>query len=690
MRYSNVDYTVVYVDPSKTSGGDGTTPAKAMNALPTSVSDFANNVCYLVRRTAEAKACVLPSGTSYDLQNLMILGMPIASDTMWDLVPDEAKTAWGTDSAEYANVQMATAGGSFQMPYAQQFVLHRAYLFRDGVNAEAYILKFNNSSDFIGCFSFDHCKFGSRGIDVDNASYKAEVTTNRLCGYVYVYNARMVGITDCTVNHGICAYSSYPHGIYVRWADVMNVENVRVFSPAWTYSSQGYPLCLADNYQDGVECSIRNVTQTVRLNGTSGQYVPTLLSVQGYVSMRVENVTVKTGEPLSANRPTTYQVYYTAVSFQNVYEISARNLDLEYRDCWNARAQVLLFSRCYVSNYVPGVVKELKNIKVTMARESGIGACISYSYAVQSGSSYAAVSMEFNSSTANVYAKVPVVDGLTVLNPRGKAFYCENIRLTDAEFEGTVLMKGTVADIKSVRSWFPGSAVNVYEGTHARVRKLECNVDNEVYPYNEDPAVGTSFSDNGSVFVDESNTALRPMVAQSSKSDKIYQGVGCNNEGTDGHFAFRCANGLCDTWSVHRSGGGASALKLYNNACTNAGTMVLGRRPFNGMQLLPTTTGRHVLRAYIAFKGFAKPAELYRHLFLSAEVGGRTYYSTMHGRWSADTTSVWVNDSDLTQMMLEMPVDIAEVGPVDVRVYFSWYASGGFVYLDPDIKLLAA
>ena len=118
--------------------------------------------------------------------------------------------------------------------------------------------------------------------------------------------------------------------------------------------------------------------------------------------------------------------------------------------------------------------------------------------------------------------------------------------------------------------------------------------------------------------------------------------------------------------------------------------MVLGRRPFNGMQLLPTTTGRHIVRAYIAFKGYAKPAEMYRQFFLSVEVGGRTYYSTLHGRWADDPTSVWVNDTDLTQMVLELPIDIDEVMPVDVRVYFSWYAAGGFVYLDPDIKLMGA
>jgi hypothetical protein len=46
-----------------------------------------------------------------------------------------------------------------------------------------------------------------------------------------------------------------------------------------------------------------------------------------------------------------------------------------------------------------------------------------------------------------------------------------------------------------------------------------------------------------------------------------------------------------------------------------------------------------------------------------------------------------VNDSELQQQVLEMPVDIPDGGVVDVRVYFSWYSSGGFVYLDPDIEL---
>jgi hypothetical protein len=217
---------------------------------------------------------------------------------------------------------------------------------------------------------------------------------------------------------------------------------------------------------------------------------------------------------------------------------------------------------------------------------------------------------------------------------------------------------------------------------------MEGNLSTPDYPYNEDPLVFSTYDNYGSVFVDESNASLSPMTTTSSKAQHIYQGIGCNSEGADGHFAFRCANGLCDTWSVRRTGGGTAALKLSNNTCSGAEMMVLGRRPFNGMQLTPTTTGRHMLRAHIAFKGYGSPAELYRQFVVSATVKGKVYYSTLNGRWADDSSSVWVNDSDLTQLVLEMPVDVAEVSPVDVRVYFAWYASGGFVYLDPAVELV--
>ena len=120
--------------------------------------------------------------------------------------------------------------------------------------------------------------------------------------------------------------------------------------------------------------------------------------------------------------------------------------------------------------------------------------------------------------------------------------------------------------------------------------------------------------------------------------------------------------------------------------------MVLGRKPFKGLQLLPTTSGRHVLKAHIAYKGFADDSELSRRLLFSATVRGAdgndiVYWSSLHGRWIDDSVSEWINDENLTQKCLEIPLDLVENNPVDVRIYFCWFSSFGFVYIDPALEL---
>ena len=688
MRYSDIEFNVVYVDPSRSTNGDGSTPAAAANKLPDSVSGFADNTCYLIRRTAETSAVVIPNGSSSTIKNLLIMGMPNASDEMYELVPSAAKTAWGGDSAEYANVQSTAASGSFALPQAQRFLLHRVYLFRDGINADQYIFKFQNSSSPVGCFAFEHCKFGSRGINVDKSSYSGALTTSRLKSYVYIYYARMLNISDCIINHSLTGNSNNPCGFYCYFADVLNVQNVKIYSPVWSdYTSNAYPLCLAGTYQKGIECIVRNIEQTIRMNGTA-THVPTLLYLQGYISCTVENITVKMGNALATGNPSSLSIDYAMMYFYYVYEIAMKTVSVNLPGVWYAKEPVIEMNRCYSGNYVPGVVKRIEDVSVILASTAGIGSACTYANAATYNDNYAAVVFNFSQSDCTMYAKVPEITGITVKCPRGKAAYFENVRLTDAEFEGTVVLSYTEADITSIKTWFPGKALYVQNGSHARVRLMEANLSNPDYAYNEDPLVFSTLDNYGSVFVDSANASLAPMAASSSKAQHIYQGIGCNNEGASGHFAFRCQNGLCDTWSVRRTGGGTAALKLTNNTCSGADTMVLGRRPFNGMQLTPTTTGRHLLKAHIAFKGYAVETELYRQFFLSATVGGKTYYSSVHGRWADDSASTWVNDSNLTQRVLEMPIDIPTTQPVDVRVYFSWYSSGGFVYLDPAIELV--
>ena len=120
--------------------------------------------------------------------------------------------------------------------------------------------------------------------------------------------------------------------------------------------------------------------------------------------------------------------------------------------------------------------------------------------------------------------------------------------------------------------------------------------------------------------------------------------------------------------------------------------MVLGRKPFKGMELLPTASGRHLLKMHIAYKGYTDDSDMFRRLIVSATVrdsdgNDSSYWSTLHGRWVDDSASEWINDENLTQKCLEIPLDLVENNPVDVRIYFCWFSSSGFVYIDPAIEL---
>ena len=303
MRYSNVDFSVVYIDPSASTSGDGSTPATAMNTFPTSVSSFTDNTAYIIRRTAETSAAKLPNGSNSSLKNILFIGMPNTSDELYAIMPDAAKSAWGADSAEYANIQFENASGSFQLSAINHFLLHRVYLFRDGINSDGYILKFYNSSDPIGCYAFEHCKFGSRGINLDKTAYQTALTTSRCKSYVYVYYARMLNINDCIINHALTGNSTNGHGIYCYFADILNVTNVKVYSAVWTDYSQCYPLYLAGTYQKGIECQIRNVEQVIRFNGSTATHLPTFIYLQGYISCEIDNIKVSFGTDLNSTYP---------------------------------------------------------------------------------------------------------------------------------------------------------------------------------------------------------------------------------------------------------------------------------------------------------------------------------------------------------------------------------------------------
>ena len=99
-------------------------------------------------------------------------------------------------------------------------------------------------------------------------------------------------------------------------------------------------------------------------------------------------------------------------------------------------------------------------------------------------------------------------------------------------------------------------------------------------------------------------------------------------------------------------------------------------------------TGRHILRLHVAWKGYPDASDLYRRFMVSATYGNTTYWSNLNGRWLDDATALWVNDSNLTQRVLEIPINVIEIAPIDIRMYFSWFSNAVFLYVDPAIEFV--
>lgn len=691
MLYSNIDFNVIYVDPSLEASGDGRTPGAALKDLPVTTEGFADNSCYLIRRTAETSACTIPAGTNNTLRNLLLLGMPNPNDAMYAFVPEEAKTAWGLDAAEYANIKSTNASGQFVMDGIRQFLLHRVYLFRDNINADRYIFAFN-ASDYTAVAALDHCKFGSRGIDLERDDYEGvPVTTSRLKAYLYCNCVHMLSIRDCVINFTVSGNTNDAHGIYCRTARFLQLEDVKIHAPMYYNSYEYRPLQVSDSSGDAVEAVVRNVEMKVYFNGTY-EYVPQLFSLSNFQHAVVEHITVGMGgDKLGTARPANLRLNGRMISLSGVRECSVKNISVTLPQLWRLESSgQIVYVSAYWSTYLPGVSKEVKSISIILAQgEEGIGPCNTYAE-IQNSSrgNYSALHLDFSNRETYSCWKMPQCDNIRVVHPRGRAFYAYNLRGTNIDLAGTGCFSQSLMDINNLDTWFPGHALWAGDGSTVRVRNLQINLENSAYIYSNDPAVSSTYSDRSFVVVDGCNAPLRPNLTDSSQSGYPYCAFVSNNEGEDGHFVHRSPHGVCDTWNVRREGGGAACLKLWNNTFNTTSTMTLGQKPFKGMMLTPNRTGRHILKLHVAWKGYPDASDLFRRFMVSATIGGAAFWSNLQGRWLDDSAAVWVNDSNLTQRVLEIPINIIEIAPIDIRMYFSWYSNAGFLYVDPAVELV--
>ena len=717
MIFSNIDFTLKYLDPSAEENGDGTSPESPLNAFPESIGELGDNTAWIIRRTSEDYSAFLPGGNTSEIHNILFIGMPKNTDPLWTMMPRLAQEAWGSDEAEYANIRANTGDEpwgdeyGFNLPACKTFMLHRLYVFRDESWAYMSIFKFP-AQDYTASISIENCKFGQKGINLDSQDFTDSTNTSRCKAFFYINTAHVLSMHRCIfniVNDGDDWYGDTADPFHLNNASYISVSDIDVYTTTSQYGGDygpggGTALCFSNGSWGGAFSDYQNLRFHILVNGTWG-YMPCLFysAVNDYC--RIRNITATVEErKLGTNNPSQYCVGQSMIRSHGSREFEIDGITVTIPKCWRITegGRVVSISG-FCNSTIPGFSKSIRNISISMAETDGVDSEAStgnYYEWVRQGIGdigrypwYSALEMSFSERNYSEGAWEPVVvSGITVNHPHGVALYAYGCQIRNCSLKGTIKLRRCVADVTSMTSFYPGYALFAAEASTLRVGMLTLGKENsEITGGADDPAVGSYYSDTSFIYVGTCNGPLKSNIGGTATN--VYNGynVICANESDSGHYTCRSENYICDTWNARRTGGAPACLKIISSA-NGSGGMSLGRAPFRGFQITPAATGIHTLDFHIAAKGISDLSELNRRLLVQVTVPRangtqEVYFSSTSGRWEDDSSAEWVNDSEMVQRKFVMPLNITEAGALDVKIHYQLYSASGYVYLDPAIAL---
>ena len=718
MIFSNIDFTLKYLDPSAEENGDGTSPESPLNAFPESIGELGDNTAWIIRRTSEDYSAFLPGGNTSEIHNILFIGMPKNTDPLWTMMPRLAQEAWGSDEAEYANIRANTGDEpwgdeyGFNLPACKTFMLHRLYVFRDESWAYMSIFKFP-AQDYTASISIENCKFGQKGINLDSQDFTDSTNTSRCKAFFYINTAHVLSMHRCIfniVNDGDDWYGDTADPFHLNNASYISVSDIDVYTTTSQYGGDygpggGTALCFSNGSWGGAFSDYQNLRFHILVNGTWG-YMPCLFysAVNDYC--RIRNITATVEErKLGTNNPSQYCVGQSMIRSHGSREFEIDGITVTIPKCWRITegGRVVSISG-FCNSTIPGFSKSIRNISISMAETDGVDSEAStgnYYEWVRQGIGdigrypwYSALEMSFSERNYSEGAWEPVVvSGITVNHPHGVALYAYGCQIRNCSLKGTIKLRRCVADVTSMTSFYPGYALFAAEASTLRVGMLTLGKENsEITGGADDPAVGSYYSDTSFIYVGTCNGPLKSNIGGTATN--VYNGynVICANESDSGHYTCRSENYICDTWNARRTGGAPACLKIISSA-NGSGGMSLGRAPFRGFQITPAETGIHTLEFHIAAKGISDLSELNRRLLVQVTVPRANgtqdvYFSSTSGCWQDDSSAEWVNDSEMVQRKLVMPLNITEAGALDVKIHYQLYSASGYVYLDPAIALM--
>lgn len=742
LNYNTIEYNVVYIDPTLATAGDGSTPETALITLP---NPLVNNTCYIMRRTSEETVIDMPQTKNSGLTHIILLGMPTSESQFYPIIPDDVKIAWGSDTYKYANVRMNVASYTttpannqcFYENSMEQLIVENCYFFRDANSGSAYqylgMMFYLGKGSYTQDILFTNCKFGYATYNIEDDDYLATNETvptdtskypqGKCAGYVYVYTAETLKFDRCIFNWVTYNYRNTENAEYYKCNEIINVREgakefylinselnrlnlqaITDFNSA-THSTGIITEFNKNNYSDKtiIKDFTLNYIFCKSLSSHTGQRCLTINS--NYTE--IENVKVNFKKMMN------YDVSSLDFTGTNpligIYNI--RNaLRVNNIVCDATKDESLSFSGIPVffteGNMYPISSPEsyVKNITAKFPKEpvriiptsNNVLSFAGTHYGYNSDGDWA-----YNSQSVSQYhnyAKACICDNINVeaYKHKGQALYLYMVGARTDHIDGKVSINHSVLDVNKINSFYSeGTNITITGNSYLKCNEYKADISRYTGKVNMSVTYPPS-----SVWINKSNVLLFNDVADTTNTpgakNMVYY---CPNYITDGQYIARNPHTFAKSWTVTRTGSNSTASLRFNNntLSSNPYPLVIGMYPTKGIQLVPSSTGKHQLSCYIALKNFdiTEYANMSNRLWLEIEVpetleDGTAIthtYTTKGICWTPDT-STWAGDSDLTTYKIALPIDIKEItNPVNVKISYSLYSVLGFTYLDPDIKL---
>ena len=763
LQYNGNEYNILYIDANIAEPGDGSTPSTALSNIPTTLTD---KTCYIIRRNADDETIHvdMPQSWYASLYYIMFLGMPLSDDPMYNIMESEAKTAWGADTGKYARIRCNTTSRQdtyheysmsstnnytlFKTNSIRNFYSGNCYFYRDGNGHSSgsdgrymsWMFGFDYSSRFAD-ITFNNCKFGYTQYNLENDDYllNNDISTdsstypqNKCRCFIAASSLNSFTINNCIINQvyvmPYCKYDYWyqPHAkcIYVTGFNksifTNNQFNVLYRNSNTSYGNNFTTSIWNNNIYlyggDRSSIAVKNIEVNKIFTATNSHSTNTNLYISSQRNTVVDKIKLNVKKMGNSSTFTiaSYDTGLATFEFRGTNSLKVSNVYTNLSQSY-VRCNYFIYMESMQDN-VGNVSSKIENIYAKFSTVgNGLGGNI--------------VSINNNYSTWNTSTDPTDISGNNQWYERGygrnesKAWIANNIVVDAPNVNGTALSltragakspyingkvylaHGTLDVKKHVWNYPTSVGVTLRGNSYYKCDDYEANIK---YPdYSGTAQIDWQPQSMSSVYVSKSNCILmdenpyRTIYLASSNNSFV-----CPNYIKTGQFFQRNEVCFCKSWNTVRTGSNSQGSLRFNNNYAdinnNSYPLIVGHEPYSGIQIVPSSTGKKILTAYMATKNMdaseigytgrigihVNCPEKYTDYYNVEKTNFKQHeYTSEAIGWQSDN-STWSGDTNLRTYKCEIPIEVFTLDePIDIKIWFNWYSVNGYVYVDPDFKL---